>query len=196
MEPQIDTDEMTNREQLLKSKLAANQQRLARQSYLSKLPLCWSAYLSHCDIVQSPELDEIAKSPELDEIAKSPELDEILKLLRMQPEAIGEDTHQPQGYIYREFSREAQLLAAVRSVDARHDKKEAFFYPSLGNPLYRVQFGWVRNNLEGLFQYGPDELSVVTTDLKTGIIISNYCGQLADDPNPDEIVFQLATWGL
>ncbi|RYX82162.1 hypothetical protein EON83_20815 [bacterium] len=189
---------MDERTELLRFKLAANQQRLFRQEYLAELPERLGTYLEGRPFVHSPQLDD------------------IISLFYISPEGIwrntddddGERFFRPEGYEYRELGWVDQLFDAVFLVGSQHDRKMAYFYPFDG-PLYQVPFGWVRRNFADLFRcesrtqnsglrlrYCPERLGVVTTDLKVGLIIDNYSGYLEEDPNSDEIVYQLATWGI
>lgn len=189
---------MLNREELLRIKLAANQQRLLRQEYLAALPESLGTYLEKCPFTQSPELDEIVSifhiSP--NGIVRNAMENENIAYLN------------PEGYHYREFSWLNQLFDFATSVSDWHDQKMASLYPFAG-PLYHVPFGWVRKNIYELFtcewltqdfgiryKYRPESLGVVTLDYTVGLVLDNHCGYLEEDPNPDEIVYELAVWGF
>lgn len=183
---------MDEQRQKLKVKLAANQQRLARLKYLESLPEKLNSHLAECLFIQSPHLDEINS------------------IFWIRPEGVGMQLYQPVGYTYREFSWPKQVISAACSVGDKHDEEEAYFWPFEDNPLYQVKFGWVSRNLTVLFQweksdfitgygpikYRPGHLGVVTTDLAAAIIISHHIGYLQEDPNPSEVVYQLAYWGF
>ncbi|BCM90478.1 hypothetical protein IAD21_02331 [Abditibacteriota bacterium] len=186
---------MHERGELLRIKLAANQQRLFRQQYLSEFPESLGTYLEGCPYTQSPEFDQIVPM-----FYVAPQ-----GVGRNAPDGESRDYFMPDGYIYREFSWANQLLEAVLCVSDQHDYKEAFLYPFDG-PLYRVPFGWARENIMALFSYNArteyegrnycsERVGIVTTDFKVGLVIDNYAGYLKEDLNPDEIVYQLAVWG-
>ena len=168
---------MDKRKQLLEIKLAANSQRLARKAYLNKLPDKLKEYLIEKEYIQTPEKKEITEA------------------FLIRPEGLGEIAYKPKNYRFQEFSWKRDILFAAKLFSNRYDNEPAFFSAFMNNPTYCVEFGWVRNNLDELFDYGDDNLGVVTKDLNAGIVISNYCGYLSDDPNPNEIVYELATWG-
>ncbi|MBH8567165.1 hypothetical protein I8748_34305 [Nostoc sp. CENA67] len=184
---------------LLKLKLASNHQRLLRQEYLAAVPDCLGIYLERCLYVQSPKRDEIVWMFYIEPNGIVRELTEDGKF----------DYHVPEGYSYQEFSWTEQLIEAAISVGDKHDQEEAFLYPFADSPLYQVPFGWVRQHLYELFQckwktnsfnpkvkHNPKSVGVVAANFNAGIVINNYSGYLEVDPNPDEVVYQLAVWGF
>jgi hypothetical protein len=169
---------MNERKQHLEFKLSANRQRLSRQDYLVKLSPVLRDYLSECDFIQSPEFDK------------------LLPLFWIRSDGIGTEIYKPENYLFREFSRENKLFAELQKISDEFDEAQSLFYPFLDNPIYRVKFGWVRQNLVELFTYSPYCLGVVTANSETGLVIDNYCGYLENDINGDEVVYELATWGF
>lgn len=169
---------MNKRKELLQAKLSANNQRIVRVAYLNKLPEELKKYLSEKEYIQILENKE------------------IIEIFWIKPEGLGKTNYKPKNYCFQEFSWKQDVLLAVKSIDDRYDNEQAFFSPFMNNPIYCVEFGWVRNNVETLFDYSDNNLGVVTTNLDVGFVINNYCGYLSNDPNPDEIVFELATWGF
>jgi hypothetical protein len=169
---------MYERKQLLERKLEANRQRLERKAYLNKLSEKLRKYLSEKEYIQTSEKKELTG------------------VFWIRAGGLGEIQYKPRNYSFQEFSWKEEVLFAAKSVGNKYDNEQAFFSPFMNNPTYCVEFGWVRNNLEALFDCGDYSLGVVTTDLNTGIVIDHYCGYLSSDPNPDEIVFELATWGF
>jgi hypothetical protein len=77
-----------------------------------------------------------------------------------------------------------------------HDEVVAYFCPAGGNPVYEVRFGWVRQRIAALWEFSPQMLGVVGPDLRAGILMSNYCGYVPEDWNPDEVVFEVGLWGF
>ena len=171
---------MDKRKQLLETKLEANSQRLARKDYLNKLPENLKEYLSEKEYVQTPEKEEIT----------------IKGVFWIRPGGLGKILYKPKNYHFQEFSFEKDILLAAKSISNKYNEEQAFFYPFMKNPIYCVEFGWVKSNLNILFGYSNCELGVVTTNLNVGIVLSHYCGELPNEPNPDEMVYELATWGF
>ncbi len=66
----------------------------------------------------------------------------------------------------------------------------------LGSILRLLSFGWVRTRVAALWEFSPEMLGVVRHDLQAGIVLSNYCGCLPGDWNPDEVVYELGVWGF
>ena len=165
---------ITERKGLLRLKLEANARRRGRLEYLASLPPELSAYLAECQIIQPPELGA------------------ILRLFLIFPDGIGRDRERPAGYLFREFAWSEKALQAAQATGFSHDHAPAYFFAGGSNPIYRVPFGWVRRNLAALWR---TELGVVTQDRSAGLVISNYCGYLAEDHNPAEEVYELAAWG-
>lgn len=174
---------MDNRSALLKIKIAANAERRYREEDLATLPPHLSAYLKQCDYILSPELDELEylfnNTPK--GLFKNVGHDESCVFIM------------PQGYCYAEFAWRHQLFEVAASLGARYDHEPALFGERRG-PLYRVAFGWVRQNIAELYSGG--ELCVVAADHSVGLVISHYCGYLRYNFSPEEVVYQLALWGF
>lgn len=172
---------------LLRSKLQANAQRNARTEYIAALPPALGDYLQACQFILSPELDSLLSYFGL----------------------ISKDAHQSlldvEGYEYHQFSWVSQVFDLVLRFGSDYDVAPAHFCIGSEGPLFCTPFGWVRQNIEALFSvryarsfgkpvYSPQGLGIITTDLAAGIVIDSYCGYLPSDPNPEEIVYELATW--
>lgn len=187
-----ETVQPEERKRLLRQRLAANAQRNGRREYLKTLPQDLSSYLAEREFFLPPEHDAIAP------------------LFWIGPSGIGQPPFQPEGFQYHEFSWPEQILAAAVAVGSTHDQDAAYFWPLEDNPIYLVEFGWVRQNLNELFSYvrrgfvsgfgpvvySPEHLGVITTDRRAGMVISHYCGYLQEDPNPDEIVLRTGNVGI
>lgn len=166
------------RQQLLHEKIRGNHQRNSRQKYLSTLPGELSGYLAQRRFLVTPEADAITP------------------LFLIHPLGLGPQRLRPPDYTFREFSWPDQLLEAAGKIKADCDEYLAYFFPSGANPIYEVTFRWFRENLNALFPYSPEEIGAVAQDGSFGLVISNYCGYLPHDPNPGEVVYELATWGF
>jgi hypothetical protein len=164
------------RQRLLRERLAANQQRLARQKYLRQLSPSLRSYLEQCHVIQTPAFDE------------------LVPLFRILPDGIGKPPYVPAGYTFTEYSWSEQALAAAIERSTIPDEQVSYFWPSGANPIYEVAFGWVRQHLHELWPHSPQELGVVTTDQRAGLVLSHYCGYVPHDPNPDEVVYEIAVW--
>lgn len=159
---------------LLQAKLAANYQRNLRHEYLVSLPSGLGAFLAECSFVQSPELDVIHS------------------VFMALPDGSGHQAHQAKDYTFREFGWRDKVLRAAQELKFRQSLEPAYFWPGYDNPIYCVPFQWVKDNLEALFLW---EIGVVAQDYSAGIVISHYCGYFQEDYNPEEVVYELASWG-
>jgi hypothetical protein len=166
----------TERQRILWERLTANQQRLARQRYLQRLPPALASYLDACPIILTPQFDA------------------LIPYFRISPDGIGTPPYRPDGYTFTEYSWPDQALAAPVRLSPADDHLLSYFWPSGGNPIYRVEFGWVRHHLAELWPHSPQELGAMTIDHTKGFVISNYSGYLNHDPNPEEVVFEVAVW--
>jgi hypothetical protein len=101
----------------------------------------------------------------------------------------------PKGYRFLEVSWPEQALAMCAAVSSRFDDSDAIMFPQRGNPAYRVRFGWGRAEFGRLWPHSPQNLWLFTVDRSAGIVIDNYSGYLQGDPNPNKVVFEVATWG-
>jgi hypothetical protein len=115
----------------------------------------------------------------------------------------------PAGFAFREFSWPEQVFAALADYPDRHDGEPAYLRPfrvrpfpgqSMSDlfgelPAFAVGFGWARRHLPALFQATQHGLALVSGSFGAGIVISVVCGYLQPDPNPDELIYELGTWG-
>jgi hypothetical protein len=62
-------------------------------------------------------------------------------------------------------------------------------------PTFAVRFGWARQNLPVLFEASLNGLALVSESFSAGIVLSVVIGYLESDPNPDEQIYELGTWG-
>jgi hypothetical protein len=128
--------------------------------------------------------------------------------LPISPHGVGGDPKAPNGYTFTEVSRQGSALRAVENLDRPDQEKvgyllfpmpsvlafqdEQYWVPE--QPLFVVNFLWALSKLEHLWPYSGDFFALVSEDFATGVVIDNYCGYLADDPSPDEVVYELAVW--
>jgi hypothetical protein len=174
------------RQQLLRSKIAANAQRNGRTLYLQALPPALATDLAACEFVTSPEIEELWQYFWLRETDRD-----------RPPLSISD-------YRYQECSWPHQVLTAVGLIGAEFDAIPAYFYPHGDCPAFRTTFGWVRQNIEILFSlvhrdqgcsYRIERIGLVAIDFSAGIVINNYLGYVLTDPNPDEVYYTVVTWG-
>jgi hypothetical protein len=174
------------RQQLLRSKIAANQQRHGRILYLQALPPELATDLAACEFVTSPAIEEFWQYFWLRETDRDRLASDI------------------SNYQYQELSWPHQVLAAVGLIGAEYDPMPAYFYPHGDCPAFCTTFGWVRQNIEILFplvhcdqgfSYRIERIGLVAIDFSAGIVINNYLGYVITDPNPDEVYYTVVTWG-
>lgn len=166
---------LAERRKLLRQKLQGNLQRNTRRAFLASLPDSLRLYLADRHFLSMSEFARI--SPHF----------------RIAPEGFGTPSVTPSSYRFREFAWRHKVLGETQGIDARHDPQPAFFWPLDNNPIYQVEFGWVRMNLDDLFDY---RLGVITVDGSAGLVVDEYCGHVSGDYNPDEVVYELAVWGF
>ena len=163
------------RGQRLQEKLKGNHQRNRRRAYLEWLPADLRAYLAERGFLSMAEF--AAVSPQF----------VIL------PDGFGVPPLKPTTYRYREFGWRHKVLQAAEALDGRHDAQSAYFWPMDDNPIYRVDFGWVRLNMRRLLNH---RAGVIAADYTAGIVVDDYCGYLPGDYNPAEVVYELGVWGF
>jgi hypothetical protein len=175
------------RRQLLDWKLQANNQRNGRDAYLQVLPPDLASYLQTCEFIVTPRMDE------------------LLAYFWLREDNADRDKSALPTYQYQELSWPQQIFDLVRSFNSEYDNLPAYFYPHGDCPIFCTEIGWLRRNIEVLFplahgtgrttqSYSPERLGVIATDLRVGIVVSNYCGYVLSDPNPWEQVYTVAMW--
>lgn len=168
-------ESLTERQMLLRHKLEGNSQRNSRRACLASLPDDLGSELSGCPFLSSAEYAAIASQ------------------FIISAEGYGSPPLRPSDYFYCEFAWRPKVLEEIGKPDARHDTQPAFFWLGGDNPIYQVKFGWVRANFDRLLQY---QLGVIALDNSAGLVVDEHCGYVEDDPNPDEVVFEVANWGF
>ena len=167
--------EVEERRRILRQKVEGNSQRNARRDYLASLPDDLSRYLSKRNFLPVGDFEIVSTH------------------FLIFAKGFGKPPVKPEGYRFREFAWQHKVLEEAQKLDARHDLQPAFFYPFGGNPVYQVEFGWVRANLSRLLHY---RIGSITVDGSAGLVIDKYCGYVEGDLNPDEVVYELAAWGF
>jgi hypothetical protein len=168
---------IAERKKLLADKIAANRQRLTRSKYLDKLPCAISVELQQAEVIYAPNDKEIKKYG-----------------LTCANGVGRENTIIPDNYEFVEYSWPEQLFAALEIYPDHHDSEQA--YLMLYNGLvFRVQFGWARKHLPYFFkENGYGGVSLVSESITAGIAMFKVVGYAKIDPNPNELIYELATW--
>lgn len=184
-------DDSQARRRLLFERGHANLQRRRREATLSKLPPELAAVLLSRPCIYSPEADRV-----------------IRQVLPISAHGIGGGSKPPPGYSFTEVSRQVAALAAVENLDKPDSQMPGYLLfptPSVlslqgeqywvpDQPLFVVNFSWALSKLKQLWPFSNAFIALVAHDFATGVIIDNYCGYLADDPSPEEIVYEVAVW--
>ena len=130
----------------------------------------------------------------------------LKKMLKMMDRIRKEEVKASFQYTKVAFSRD--VLMAKKHLGMRFDKIQGYyysFYPgstppfvnSYLNPIYKISFEPLRENFEQLWNLGTQRFGFVSLDFKRGFCCSNYVGYLPiAQYNPDEIVFEIFTWGI
>jgi hypothetical protein len=133
---------------------------------------------------------------------------QLTRLHPISPHGVGGGPRLVPGYTFTEVSWREEALAAVERSGDRDDDEDAYLLfpaPSVltfrgeepwvpAQPIFVVGYSWGRSNLGALWNHSDDLIALVRVDLGSGIVIDNDCGYLAGDPDPDEIVYEVAAW--
>ncbi|HYE17856.1 MAG TPA: hypothetical protein VEA69_05400 [Tepidisphaeraceae bacterium] len=103
----------------------------------------------------------------------------------------------PPGYRFEQFGFPEKAFADVAGLrfDDADDRASAVMYPMQSWAMYRVEFGWARAALEGLYPISKSGIGVVTDDGRAGVVVRRFAGNLPADPNPSKLHFEVAAWG-
>ena len=145
-------EELAERQVLLRQKLEGNLQRNTRRAFLASLPDSLHLYLADRQFLPMSEFAGV--SPRF----------------RITPEGFGMPSVISDSYRFCEFAWRHKVLEETQGIDARHDAEPAFFWPLDNNPIYEVEFGWVRMNTADMCQ-------AITTPMKWSMNL--LCGGLA-----------------
>lgn len=180
----------SERQRLLFVKATANAQRRMREVLLRHLPDAASATLAQAPFLVFPETDEVLR-----------------RYYPATADGIGMPTRRPRRYLYREFGKPEKALAAAASgsiadmgadsllglsISSTWFKDEQWLAPSL--PLFVVDASFVARHFELLWEISRGAFSLVAKDFKRGLVMDTYLGYVPDDPDPREIVYEIASW--
>lgn len=181
------------RRRLLFEKITANNQRRKREELLSRLPPNLFRVLNGSPCVYSIEIDSILR-----------------RFLPFNRSGVGSSGFLPPHYEYAEVAWENKMLGLLpRVVVPRltgraflllqppcvvYFEGQEFYLPDV--PLFEVEFRWAAPLLKDLWAFCTGGLFLVEQDLRAGVLIDNYLGILPEDPNPREIVYEVALWPI
>ena len=169
------------RKRLIFFKVSANSQRRTREALLDSLESPLSEALRFARCIYTPESHDI-----------------ITTFLPAIATGIGAQTNiQPPGYHYTEVAWPSEALALVQQVQGIDPASPCYLLLALPNvtyPLFVVDFAFAKQAIPQLWPVAKDFLVIVGCQLEFGLIIAPYCGYLEHDPNPSEIVYQVARW--
>jgi len=181
------------RKRKLFEKAQANGQRRNREALLVALPELVSTPLAAADAVYFPEVDAL-----------------IRRYLPVSEDGFGVNTVRPRSYVFREVAWPHEALALFKTSVAppRIPKNawlglshpntftfgdESYLIPDL--PVFRVDAELAVNNIDRLWNEDEAFVSLVSTDLSYGVVITAYLGFIEGIRTPRERVFEIATWG-
>ena len=177
-------NELSDRKKRLNEKLNIAQQKIVRTDYIKKLPIDLNNQIRDMSFITSPEKEMVLKK-----------LSNYSKLFNLNKQDNVKLTLD--GYFYKEYSWTNQVIQGVSKLDRRHDTEEAYYLPfSENSPIYIVKFGWAKENFSRLWDISSNyDVCIVSLDFAAAIITSHYGGYLCDDPNPNEVVYEIESWG-
>jgi hypothetical protein len=183
--------EARQRQRLIFEKTVANAQRHQREQLLREFPPLIREKLAGAACSFFPVTEELLR-----------------RFLPITASGIGDPDHYlPAGYSFREVGWASKALALLpRSIPATEDEAylvlrspnwidfqdKHFLVPEL--PVFRVEFRWGMEMFEQFWPLARKFLALVRVDFSKGVVIDNYLGILAEDPNPAEVVFEIAVW--
>ncbi len=181
----------TERRRLLFEKVTANNQRRKREELLRRLPPDLSHVLRGSTCVYSVEIDSILR-----------------RFLPFNRSGVGSSGITPPNYHYVEVGWENKMLALLPRLPVPHRagrgflmldapagvyfERQVFYLPDV--PLFVVEFRWALPLLTELWSYCTGGLFLVEEDLRAGVLVDKYCGILPEDPNPNEIAYEVGLW--
>ena len=180
-----------SRQYLIFEKATANAQRRQRENLLRLLPQALSAPLSSADCTYFPESETI-----------------LHRFLPVTAAGIGgRPLTRPSNYFFYEVGWKDKAIRLLP--DPKIATSCASFlllrppyivefqeqqYWACDLPLFHIDFRWGAGVLQELWQFASGCVALVTADLGSGIVFDSYVGVLEDDPNPAEVVFEVAVW--
>jgi hypothetical protein len=173
---------------MFSDKLHINFQKINRQEFIKKLPLQVVKIIESAEYILYPDSEKIFN-----------------RWLYGSKEGLGETKQKPKFFTYRNVSWPEEVLKIVKDIQI-DDGCAGYYYnfftsnqpSSLNskNPIYKVKFGFLRENFEVLWNICLENFSFSAEDFSKGILIDYYIGYLENDPNPDEVIYQIITWGV
>jgi hypothetical protein len=172
-------------------KANANKQRRRREELLRALPGHLSGRLAEAGAVYTPDAHSL-----------------LQRFLPATRSGIGHpDAVMPAGYWFQEVAREEEVPALLPhalawtsqsaylvlhppSVVSFQDRR--YLVPH--TPAFVVNAHWAWDHLRELRSFTRRFIALVATDLLSGVVVDDYLGILPDDPNPSEIVYEVAVW--
>ncbi|MBE9103080.1 hypothetical protein [Vacuolonema iberomarrocanum] len=180
------------RKRLIFFKASANNQRRTYEALLDSLESPLSEALRFARCIYTPESHDI-----------------ITTFLPAIATGIGAQNNiQPPGYHYTEVAWPSEALALVQQIQGIDPATSCYLLLTLPNvirqgevgywvsnyPLFVVDFAFAKQAIPQLWSVAEDFLAIVGCQLEFGLIIDHYSGYLEHDPNPSEIVYQVARW--
>jgi hypothetical protein len=179
------------RRKLLFEKVTANKQRRERDELLDRLPPHLSGVIGGSPCTYSVQIDSILR-----------------RFLPFNQTGLGSSGMVPPHYGYAEVAWENQVIALLprlvvprlagkaflllKSPEEVHFEGHGYYLPDV--PLFTVEFRWAVAHLKDLWDNGEGCLFLVEQDLVAGVLIDTFSGILPKDPNPSEVVYEVALW--
>ena len=164
---------------MLQQKISINKQKYARTHVLNLLPAHISIVMEESEYITSPDLETI--------------LNQVHE--QWHNELHKADFREKYPEFRKEFSWEHEVIEYIRNIDM--ERQQVYLF--LGNedcPLFVVDGRWALMNFSTLWeQVNHDDIWITGRDLTHGVLVSRYAGYLEHDPNPEEIMYAITSWG-
>lgn len=178
-------DNEDERKRLMNEKIVIVHQKENRKSFIKNLPSDLAEKFIECSYITYPSDQAIIE-----------DIFNIIKSIQQNGQ-IGKTYYEVINNCYKEVSWEKQVESLVKSLIFNCTSKAAYFWNMEREaPIFILDFNFARSiilQIWKLIKY--DRLLVVTEDFKEGIVIDHYGGYLLEDPNPQEIVYEVTAWG-
>ncbi len=169
---------MKERKILMQQKIKRNKQKNQRYDLINRLPYRLTSEIEKCELIFSPEVDEI--------------LDKVNKLWNY-------DLHKGDFVtkyhnFRKEFSWEDEVIQYVQQI--KIEEKQAYLFLGINDsPIFLVNGKWVIENFSNIWEaISYTDLWVFDKDVNYGVLVSRYGGYLEHDPNPKEILYAITKW--
>ena len=183
----------SERRHLLFLKASANSQRRNREILLASATPSIAQMLESVSCIYIPESDPI-----------------ISKFWFIRSSGIGRNKICPANYIYTEVAYPIEALNIVKPILKNINPEKSCYllldevssicydenrgYWITKYPIFVVKADRVQNMLENLWSIANHCFAIVSDTYDCGMVIDSYSGYLENDYNPDEIVYEVATW--